>query len=82
LRSRTLTSPWRSRFFGFFGAGRKPPEIRRDEAIVWEFTTQLRRDHSVYDAIYEIPTPLETIFASDSLVLTFAKVPVEKECEC
>jgi len=26
--------------------------MRDDEAIVWEFTTQLRRDHGVDDAIY------------------------------
>ena len=26
--------------------------MKDDEAIVWEFTTQLRRDHSVDDAIY------------------------------
>jgi 4-carboxymuconolactone decarboxylase len=35
------------------GAGRKPATMKDDEAIVWEFTTQLRRDHSVDDAIYE-----------------------------
>src|ERR1700719_868979 len=34
------------------GAGRKPDNMKDDEAIVWEFTTQLRRDHSVDDAIY------------------------------
>ena len=34
------------------GAGRKPDNMREDEAIVWEFTTQLRRDHSVDDATY------------------------------
>jgi 4-carboxymuconolactone decarboxylase len=34
------------------GAGRKPENMKDDEAIVWEFTTQLRRDHSVDDAIY------------------------------
>ena len=34
------------------GAGRKPEKMKDDEAIVWEFTTQLRRDHSVDDAIY------------------------------
>jgi 4-carboxymuconolactone decarboxylase len=34
------------------GAGRKPDNMRDDEAIVWEFTTQLRRDHGVDDAIY------------------------------
>ena len=34
------------------GAGRKPDAMKDDEAIVWEFTTQLRRDHSVDDAIY------------------------------
>jgi len=34
------------------GAGRKPDSMKDDEAIVWEFTTQLRRDHSVDDAIY------------------------------
>jgi 4-carboxymuconolactone decarboxylase len=27
--------------------------MKDDEAIVWEFTTQLRRDHSVDDATYE-----------------------------
>jgi len=34
------------------GAGRKPEKMKDDEAIIWEFTTQLRRDHSVDDAIY------------------------------
>ena len=34
------------------GAGNKPDKMKDDEAIVWEFTTQLRRDHSVDDAIY------------------------------
>ena len=34
------------------GAGTKPAKMKDDEAIVWEFTTQLRRDHSVDDAIY------------------------------
>ena len=34
------------------GAGRKPDKMKDDEAIVWEFLTQLRRDHSVDDAIY------------------------------
>ena len=34
------------------GAGRKPDNMKDDEAVVWEFTTQLRRDHSVDDAIY------------------------------
>lgn len=34
------------------GAGRKPDKMKDDEAIVWEFTTQLRRDHGVDDAIY------------------------------
>ena len=34
------------------GAGRKPDKMKDDEAIVWEFTTQLRRDHSVDDATY------------------------------
>ena len=34
------------------GAGRKPDTMKDDEAIVWEFTTQLRRDHSVDDATY------------------------------
>jgi 4-carboxymuconolactone decarboxylase len=34
------------------GAGRKPEKMKDDEAIVWEFTTQLRRDHSVDDATY------------------------------
>src|SRR3984957_9118776 len=34
------------------GAGQKPDNMKDDEAIVWEFTTQLRRDHSVDDAIY------------------------------
>jgi 4-carboxymuconolactone decarboxylase len=28
------------------GAGRKPDTMKDDEAIVWEFTTQLRRDHT------------------------------------
>ena len=34
------------------GAGQKPEQMKEDEAIVWEFTTQLRRDHGVDDAIY------------------------------
>jgi 4-carboxymuconolactone decarboxylase len=34
------------------GAGRKPDNMKDDEAIAWEFTTQLRRDHSVDDATY------------------------------
>jgi 4-carboxymuconolactone decarboxylase len=34
------------------GAGNKPDNMKDDEAIVWEFTTQLRRDHNVDDAIY------------------------------
>jgi 4-carboxymuconolactone decarboxylase len=34
------------------GAGRKPDNMKDDEAIVWEFTTQLRRDHSVDDTTY------------------------------
>jgi 4-carboxymuconolactone decarboxylase len=34
------------------GAGRKPDNMKDDQAIVWEFTTQLRRDHGVDDAIY------------------------------
>jgi 4-carboxymuconolactone decarboxylase len=34
------------------GAGRKPEKMNDDEAVVWEFTTQLRRDHGVDDAIY------------------------------
>ena len=34
------------------GAGRKPEKMKDDEAIVWEFTTQLRRDHSVNDEVY------------------------------
>lgn len=34
------------------GAGRKPDMMKDDEAIVWDFTTQLRRDHSVDDATY------------------------------
>ena len=34
------------------GGGRKPDNMKDDEAIVWEFTTQLRRDHAVDDAIY------------------------------
>src|SRR5258708_4323739 len=34
------------------GAGRKPDNLKDDEAIVWEFTTQLRRNHGVDDAIY------------------------------
>jgi 4-carboxymuconolactone decarboxylase len=33
-------------------AGRKPEKMRDDEAIVWEFVTQLRRDHAVDDATY------------------------------
>jgi 4-carboxymuconolactone decarboxylase len=34
------------------GAGERPANMKDDEAIVWEFSTQLRRDHSVDDAIY------------------------------
>src|SRR5205085_2594217 len=34
------------------GAGKKPEQMKDDEAIVWEFTTQLRRDHAVDDDIY------------------------------
>ena len=34
------------------GEGRKPDTMKEDEAIVWEFTTQLRRDHNVDDATY------------------------------
>jgi 4-carboxymuconolactone decarboxylase len=34
------------------GAGRKPENMKDDEAIVWEFTTQLRRDHRLDDGIY------------------------------
>jgi 4-carboxymuconolactone decarboxylase len=34
------------------GAGRKPDTMKDDEAVVWEFSTQLRRDHGVDDAIY------------------------------
>ena len=34
------------------GEGKKPDNMNDDEAIVWEFSTQLRRDHGVDDAIY------------------------------
>ena len=34
------------------GAGRKPDNMKDDEAIAWEFITQLRRDLGVDDAIY------------------------------
>jgi len=34
------------------GAGNKPDKMKDDEAIVWEFATQLRRDHHVDDDIY------------------------------
>ena len=34
------------------GAGNKPEKMKDDEAIVWEFTTQLRRNHGGDDAIY------------------------------
>src|SRR6267378_2538495 len=34
------------------GAGRRPDSMKDDEAVVWEFTTQLRRDHAVDDATY------------------------------
>jgi 4-carboxymuconolactone decarboxylase len=34
------------------GAGQKPDNMKDDEAIVWEFTTQLRRDHAIDDATY------------------------------
>ena len=34
------------------GAGKKPDNMKDDEVVVWEFTTQLRRDRNVDDAIY------------------------------
>jgi 4-carboxymuconolactone decarboxylase len=34
------------------GTGRKPEKMKDDEAIVWEFTTQLRYDHGVDDTLY------------------------------
>jgi 4-carboxymuconolactone decarboxylase len=34
------------------GTGRKPDNMKDDEAIVWEFSIQLRRDRGVDDAIY------------------------------
>jgi len=34
------------------GAGRKPETMKDDEAIVWEFATQLRREHAVDDDVY------------------------------
>ena len=34
-------------------AGRKPANMKDDEAIVWEFTTQLHRNHNVDDATYK-----------------------------
>jgi 4-carboxymuconolactone decarboxylase len=34
------------------GEGRKPDTMKDDEAIVWEFSTELRRDHGVDDEIY------------------------------
>jgi 4-carboxymuconolactone decarboxylase len=34
------------------GAGQKPDTMKDDEAIVWEFATQLRRDHAVDDGVY------------------------------
>ena len=34
-------------------AGRKPANMKEDEAIVWDFTTQLHRDHNVDDATYQ-----------------------------
>jgi 4-carboxymuconolactone decarboxylase len=34
------------------GDGKKPDSMKDDEAIVWEFTTQLRRDRNVDDTIY------------------------------
>jgi 4-carboxymuconolactone decarboxylase len=34
------------------GEGRKPDTMKEDEAIIWEFTTQLRRDRNVDDAVY------------------------------
>jgi 4-carboxymuconolactone decarboxylase len=34
------------------GSGQKPDTMREDEAVAWEFNTQLRRDHGVDDAIY------------------------------
>jgi 4-carboxymuconolactone decarboxylase len=35
------------------GAGKKPDNMKDDEVVVWEFTTQLRRDRNVDDAIYD-----------------------------
>ncbi len=34
------------------GAGRKPAAMKPDEAIVWSFSTQLRRDHAVDEDTY------------------------------
>src|SRR5579863_10098261 len=34
------------------GAGRKPDNMKDDESVAWEFTTQLRREHGVDDAAY------------------------------
>jgi 4-carboxymuconolactone decarboxylase len=34
------------------GSGRKPDNLKADEAVAWDFNTQLRRDHSVDDATY------------------------------
>jgi 4-carboxymuconolactone decarboxylase len=34
------------------GEGRKPDNMKEDETIVWEFSTQLQRDHNVDDAVY------------------------------
>jgi len=34
------------------GAGNKPAKMKDDEAIVWEFATQLRRDHHVDDDVF------------------------------
>jgi 4-carboxymuconolactone decarboxylase len=35
------------------GAGRKPEGMKDDEAIVWNFVTQLHKDHNVDDATYQ-----------------------------
>lgn len=34
------------------GEGRKPDNMKEDETIVWEFSTQLQRDNNVDDAVY------------------------------
>ena len=70
------------------GAGNKPEKMKDDEAIVWEFITQLRRDHGVNDAIYAKAvekfgepgvveaTSLEGYYTYLSMIMTTARSPM------